>query len=170
MLELEALDEINVRQYWFPDTPTFAKGWRKRKISCSDYQYHIDELVNDKCPCHFIPNQPTGQFPTRYPAASGGPPQGPLRLSHRAPSPVGASVRQDSTPHTIWIKATFISCCRHFKPGGEIRVKCLGTIAAEFWEDDVENVYTKVGPLLPILQGGQANVAVQSDLGLVHLH
>jgi len=32
---------------------------------------------------------------------------------------------------------------RHFKPGGEIRVKCLGTIAAEFWEDDVENVYTK---------------------------
>ena len=31
----------------------------------------------------------------------------------------------------------------HFLPDGEIRVKCRGTIAAEFWEDDVENVFGK---------------------------
>ena len=49
----------------------------------------------------------------------------------------------------IWRSVSYLtnlSLCGHFKPGGEIRVKCLGTIAAEFWEDDVENVYTKVGP------------------------
>ena len=28
---------------------------------------------------------------------------------------------------------------RHFKDG-EIRVKCKGTIAAEFWKKDVENI------------------------------
>ena len=28
----------------------------------------------------------------------------------------------------------------HFK-NGELRVKCRGTIAAEFWKKDVENVY-----------------------------
>ena len=28
----------------------------------------------------------------------------------------------------------------HFK-NGELRVKCRGTIAAEFWKRDVENVY-----------------------------
>ena len=32
---------------------------------------------------------------------------------------------------------------RHFHSVGEIRVKCRGTIAAEFWEDDVENVFGK---------------------------
>jgi hypothetical protein len=30
----------------------------------------------------------------------------------------------------------------HFTPNGELRVKCRGTIAAEFWENDVENVFT----------------------------
>jgi hypothetical protein len=34
---------------------------------------------------------------------------------------------------------------RHFLPDGEIRVKCRGTIAAEFWEDDVENVFGNGG-------------------------
>ena len=31
----------------------------------------------------------------------------------------------------------------HFSTDGELRVKCRGTIAAEFWENDVENVYAK---------------------------
>eukprot|EP00095_Tigriopus_kingsejongensis_P003610 snap_masked-scaffold49_size462716-processed-gene-0.3 protein:Tk03610 transcript:snap_masked-scaffold49_size462716-processed-gene-0.3-mRNA-1 annotation:"elongation factor g" len=30
----------------------------------------------------------------------------------------------------------------HFISAGELRVKCRGTIAAEFWENDVENVFT----------------------------
>ena len=29
----------------------------------------------------------------------------------------------------------------HFRDGGPLRVKCRGTIAAEFWKRDVENVY-----------------------------
>ena len=30
---------------------------------------------------------------------------------------------------------------KHFR-GGEIRVKCKGTITAEFWEKDVVNIFT----------------------------
>ena len=31
---------------------------------------------------------------------------------------------------------------RHFSPYGELRVKCRGTIAAEFWENDTENIFS----------------------------
>ena len=35
---------------------------------------------------------------------------------------------------------------------GEIRVKCKGTIAAEFWKKDVENIFTDKGRELKVLE------------------
>ena len=40
---------------------------------------------------------------------------------------------------------------RHFQ-GGEIRVKCKGTIAAEFWRKDVVNVYSDNESFLKVLE------------------
>ena len=39
----------------------------------------------------------------------------------------------------------------HFK-SGEIRVKCKGTIAAEFWKKDVENIFTDKDRFVKVLE------------------
>lgn len=36
--------------------------------------------------------------------------------------------------------------------GGEIRVKCKGTIAAEFWKKDVENIFTDKDRFVKVLE------------------
>ena len=41
---------------------------------------------------------------------------------------------------------------QHFRDG-ELRVKCRGTIAAEFWKKDAENVYsTKKNSIMKVLE------------------
>ena len=39
----------------------------------------------------------------------------------------------------------------HFKHG-EIRVNCKGTIAAEFWKKDVENIFTDKDRFVKVLE------------------
>ena len=41
---------------------------------------------------------------------------------------------------------------RHFNSDGEVRVKCIGTVSAEFWENDAESVYTEKDSQVRVLE------------------
>ena len=55
----------------------------------------------------------------------------------------------------------------HFK-NGELRVKCRGTIAAEFWKRDVENVYIaderKIVKVLKVTESHWPGTSISSFL------